>query len=482
MLLLLASLAVAGDRTFAFGRLLITDDDVLVGQASDTYRVQLAEHARAAGQPVKGAESVLFDKDESASADLIVGASLAVACGGSVRECEITATWQVLDTAADAVVYEVTTRALLPYKLPEETLGRDLLTAASDKLFARPAFRELLVGAAAADLPPTWSAPLPIARCSRPAAALPKGLPAALDATVVVRAGGRIGSGVVVSPDGFAMTAAHVVEGSTEVGVELRSGLALTAKVVRIDAAQDVAVLDVAGAGHACVPLSAAEVPVGSTLYAVGAPAGKGLEFSVTRGIASGYRTVEGWRLLQTDAAINPGNSGGPLLGEDGSLAAVVSFKLLGAGLEGLGFGVATAAVVDRLGIEVGSVSAADPTALSGRRGGGGVPAKVVDTADPPMLGVRPTSVTTVGTSLPSPSRKWWSSEEKGVFAGLLIGAGVSAIAATAAWELAPASDTLREWHVLGWTNAIGWTGAVGFGTAGILYGANASNTVVHHD
>ena len=99
----------------------------------------------------------------------------------------------------------------------------------------------------------------------------------------------------------------------------------------------------------------------------VGSPGGKALTGSVTKGIVSGYREREGWPVLQTDASMNPGNSGGPLLGADGKVQAIVSYKMFG-GMEGLGFAVAVESIGKALEISFGDHTDAtiEPASLAG--------------------------------------------------------------------------------------------------------------------
>ncbi len=120
---------------------------------------------------------------------------------------------------------------------------------------------------------------------------------------------------------------------------------------------------------------------LGADLFAVGNPMGKGLEFSLSRGIVSGHRTWAGVRFIQTDASINPGFSGGPMLDAQGRVVGILSWKLHGEGLEGLGFGVPVEAAFERLGLQHAETSTADPVALGGVIGDEAVPEleRVVD-------------------------------------------------------------------------------------------------------
>jgi S1-C subfamily serine protease len=137
---------------------------------------------------------------------------------------------------------------------------------------------------------------------------------------VNVRRGRSGGSGVIVAPDGYALTNAHVVDGAREVAVTLHTGAELTAGVVGSDSATDLAVIRILGSGLPAAELAETEsLRVGQLVIAIGDPLG--FHSTVTTGVvsalgrslsASDGRLIE--NVIQTDAALNPGNSGGPLV------------------------------------------------------------------------------------------------------------------------------------------------------------------------
>jgi hypothetical protein len=186
--------------------------------------------------------------------------------------------------------------------------------------------------------------------CTTGPLSLPTDTETAKKAVMAVSTGKGFGSAVVVSPDGKALTAAHVVDGADTVTVRTASGLELDADVAWVDPASDLALLDVQGKGHACLPVSDTRLDAGADIFAIGSPADEALAFSVSKGIASGYPNMEGRTYLQTDASINPGNSGGPLLSADGAVVGIVSWKVAGEAYEGLGFGVPAEVVREKLG------------------------------------------------------------------------------------------------------------------------------------
>jgi serine protease Do len=156
-----------------------------------------------------------------------------------------------------------------------------------------------------------------------------------------------LGSGVVVSPDGYILTANHVVEGADEVKVALgdsSDGNEYTAKVVGTDPPTDVAVLKINAHDLPAITLGDSDqLEVGDVVLAIGNPFGVGQ--SVTMGIVSGlgrHYGVNGYEnFIQTDAAINGGNSGGALVDAEGRLVGINTWIATSSGgNEGVGFAV----------------------------------------------------------------------------------------------------------------------------------------------
>ena len=160
-----------------------------------------------------------------------------------------------------------------------------------------------------------------------------------------------IGSGVIVSPDGYILTNNHVVDGADKVEVTLNDRRSFTARVVGADPPSDIAVLKIDGGGLPTIPLGDSnKVEVGDVVLAVGNPLGVGQ--TITMGIisakgrstraSSGSGSYEDF--LQTDAAINRGNSGGALVNLRGELIGIPSQILSQTGGNiGIGFAIPTA-------------------------------------------------------------------------------------------------------------------------------------------
>jgi serine protease Do len=202
-----------------------------------------------------------------------------------------------------------------------------------------------------------------------------RGLPALPDAPRMTPPGGGVssGSGFIVSPDGYILTNAHVLDGADRVTVRLLDRREFPAKVVGRDPTTDVAVVKIDATGLTPAPLGNSDAArVGEWVLAVGNPLGEQLTFTVTQGIISAkgrsslalpnvsHRSIQDF--IQTDAAINPGNSGGPLVNVRGEVIGINSAIASPTGYNaGYGFAVPidlARAVMDQL-IRTGRVERA---------------------------------------------------------------------------------------------------------------------------
>jgi len=157
-----------------------------------------------------------------------------------------------------------------------------------------------------------------------------------------------IGSGVIISPDGYIVTNNHVVDGAVDLRVTMSDRRVLPAKLIGTDPLTDLAVLKVEGKDLPNVPWGdATALHPGQTVLAFGNPFG--FRFTVTRGIVSALNRPnpsptdarKPGQFIQTDAAINPGNSGGPLVNARGEVVGINTFLISGSGtFSGMGFAI----------------------------------------------------------------------------------------------------------------------------------------------
>lgn len=215
-----------------------------------------------------------------------------------------------------------------------------------------------------------------------------------------------VGSGFILSSEGFIMTNAHVVEDATEVWVTLLDKREFKAKIVGADKRTDVAVVKIEAAGLASVRLGdVARLKVGEWVMAIGSPFG--LDNTVTAGIVSAKArdTGEFLPFIQTDVAINPGNSGGPLINMRGEVVGINSQIVTRSG----GFnGVSLAIPIDeakrvadqlqaggrvargRIGVEAGAVSKELADSLGMVKAEGALVGRVVPDQPAAKAGIEP--------------------------------------------------------------------------------------------
>ncbi|NMM05871.1 DegQ family serine endoprotease [Polaromonas sp.] len=151
-----------------------------------------------------------------------------------------------------------------------------------------------------------------------------------------------VGSGFILTADGFVMTNAHVVEGADEVIVTLPDKREFKAKIIGADKRSDVAVVKIEATGLPAVKIGDMNrLKVGEWVMAIGSPFG--LENTVTAGIVSAKQRDTGDYLpfIQTDVAINPGNSGGPLINMRGEVVGINSqIYSRSGGFQGISFAI----------------------------------------------------------------------------------------------------------------------------------------------
>jgi putative serine protease PepD len=176
---------------------------------------------------------------------------------------------------------------------------------------------------------------------------------AVLPSVVQVRSGRGSGSGFVLDRRGHVMTNHHVIEGSTQVQLQLAGGGVVDADVVGSNPTHDIAVLRAEAAGLTPTDVgSSAMLRIGQQVLAIGSPLG--LSGTVTSGIVSATQrsaNIGGrgeQQVIQTDASINPGNSGGPLVDLDGRVVGVnTAIATLGTSTTG-NIGIGFAVPIDR--------------------------------------------------------------------------------------------------------------------------------------
>lgn len=163
-----------------------------------------------------------------------------------------------------------------------------------------------------------------------------------------------IGSGVIISEDGYILTNYHVIKGAQQVKVILQDGdnsKEVNAKVVNYDQVRDIAIVKITDEGVKMPGVAelgdSDQLRKGQQVIAIGNPLGKEFSGTVTSGIVSSVNrelavdeSGKTLKYIQTDAAINQGNSGGPLINARGEVIGINTAKIGGTGVEGMGFSI----------------------------------------------------------------------------------------------------------------------------------------------
>lgn len=162
------------------------------------------------------------------------------------------------------------------------------------------------------------------------------------------------GSGFVYKKDdkyGYILTNYHVIDGGTQFEIIFTDGTEVVAELISGDEYYDIAVLKIDKEKTKAVSTigDSSNLELGDTVFTVGAPLGKEYMGTITKGIVSGINRMVSVELnsgsylmevIQTDASINSGNSGGPICNIKGEVIGITSSKLMGTGVEGMGFAI----------------------------------------------------------------------------------------------------------------------------------------------
>ncbi len=257
--------------------------------------------------------------------------------------------------AKDSLLFAVQKHTVCPINgvNPREALGEALKDAAR-QLLDEEGLYERLAALHAAGLERSKGdrlqlpKPTPVAFADRRAM-----IPALVKGVVTVEMKNGHGSGFLITNDGYVLTNAHVVGDAGTAKVRFEQGFALDGQVVKVNRDFDVALIKVAGSDLPALALGDDNaVLLGEEIYAIGTPLDEKLGQSVSRGIMSGRREIDGRKYLQTDVSINPGNSGGPLINDQGTVVGIATMKVKAAGVEGIGFGVPITTALNMLNIE----------------------------------------------------------------------------------------------------------------------------------
>jgi S1-C subfamily serine protease len=174
----------------------------------------------------------------------------------------------------------------------------------------------------------------------------------AVGSVVMLSTGTGTGSGILVSEDGYVLTNAHVVGDEKDIRVRWSDGLETLAQVMRVAKDRDVAVVKTDPRDRTPLAIKRGAVAPGQRVYAIGSPRGKAFQGTVSSGVVSANRIIDGLRYIQSDTSVSPGSSGGALLDETGSVIGITVAGVQNNGPAGLNLFIPIGDAMDFLSLE----------------------------------------------------------------------------------------------------------------------------------
>jgi S1-C subfamily serine protease len=329
---------------FCSNRQALSANENLLKSAGPYLTSVATQELKRLGYPLAGkGKATAFDVDVNAAPDFRIGGILTEikqeVCSEAFKSegwVHYKIDWALFSEKQQKVVYQASTEGLAVSKEKIPDLHKRAIVSSLGNFLSSPSVLDALKanGApAAAPAPATVSAAG--AESSVPVTTINlKGTPAASggalknqaqlrNAVVTLETASGSGSGFFIDKNGHLLTNAHVVNGVKFARIKLQNGDKAVAEVLKVNEQTDVALLKTTLTdGDALALRSGAPLEVGSDVYAIGSPLGV-LNNSMTRGVLSADRVLQGRRVLQSDAAVTFGSSGGPLLDAEGRVIAI---------------------------------------------------------------------------------------------------------------------------------------------------------------
>jgi serine protease Do len=245
-------------------------------------------------------------------------------------EINFTIDWQIYSRLQRKIIATTTTSGSITYPkfstVKMDTMIAQAFGVNAAKLSMNDDFRKIFVidttpSATVQNNPQTTNQ---IVLSGGPAAARTIG--EASGSVVAILAGDGLGTGFLVSSDGYVITNEHVVGKETKVRIRWSDGFESDGEVIRTHKARDVALIRTNPHGRQPLALHRGTAAAGSTVFAVGTPLDLKFQGTVTKGIVSANRIFDGFSFIQSDVGVSHGNSGGPLLDEKGAVVGITDW------------------------------------------------------------------------------------------------------------------------------------------------------------
>lgn len=328
------------------------------GEANAEINTSIRNTISAAGYTVVGSNKIFTGKSDIA--DFAVGGEMTwINSGTAGRGFQVSCLihWSVFSVAKENVVYEVTTGGFSDSR-QKANIGEEIKLAITDAvngLIYDPKFQDLVIKkteTVSAGSQDVIAINKPTLKKFENYSAVVK---ESIGSVVTIKTDFGIGSGFIISDNGYVLTNHHVINSAEKIEVVFENGFSFEAKAIRSNEDKDVAVIKIGGSGFKPLVLNSSDnlATTGTEVIAIGTPENIKLGQTVTKGIISGKREFDEKIFLQTDVAINSGNSGGPLINTStGEVIGIVAAKIKAKGVEGLGFAIPIAEAVKSLNLK----------------------------------------------------------------------------------------------------------------------------------
>lgn len=352
---------------YLYGTVCVQSQKVVWKEISDDFvnlRELFGEELKVAGFRPDSEPGDLFADARTSNTDLQIGAMVrsveASYCDdlrGLSGSMTLTVQWQVYSTLRREVVATIETTGSLksvPLRRRQQvrSLGQMVFAEALKGLLSDERFRQLVTspdpGGSAVAGEPSPKAPIRLVNSQAGVVSMAQ----ASGSVVAIFAGSGHGSGVLVSSDGYIITNEHVVGTATTVRVRWSDGFETTGTVERSDKRRDVALVNTSPRGRDPLAVSRKIPPLGAPVFAIGTPLDPDLQNTVTRGVVSSTRIIDGFNFIQSDTPVTHGNSGGPLLDEKGAVVGIAHSIIDPTKGSSLNFFIPIGDALDFLGVE----------------------------------------------------------------------------------------------------------------------------------
>ena len=322
------------------GTVVLSSEDLI-----DVFRHELESN----GWPVVGSTDDLFSGYDISGAEVLLGAKIkAIECElcmpfagfgnfnkkGSMR---MDVEWQIYSPARRSLIGKIDTQGSMQITKESDDTPYELLSGsfaiAVNNLIANREFLKMVEKSSGLQRAPRTLAGIQIENSSKNFTTIESAIDYAKKATVTIRTANGHGSGFAIGDGSYIISNSHVVGNAKNITLVTHGGITLNGQVAKMSKERDVALIRIDGLRLPALHVNFKIPGSASPVYAVGSPIREELSSSVTSGIISGIRMIDGYHWIQSDAAVSPGSSGGPLLDKNGSVVGIstAGFQVSGA-------------------------------------------------------------------------------------------------------------------------------------------------------